>query len=123
MADTLKFVPAEEGEWELPERAKSYSGCQHYGKTYDTKLRTIECNHCGKLLDPFESFLDVINHWKSLEHKLQHLKELEARMRRCDTIKKKSCKHSRAMVHGNGEMYCPSCDSIIPASSLKKKGS
>jgi len=89
--------------------------CRHRYFKYDPDGRTIECQDCQKILDPFDAFVELAHIWEeaytTLENRQKELEELEARREKGllrATRRVDEAWRSRSMVP-----VCPHCKKPI----------
>lgn len=99
------------GEQGYERRFKKH--CRHKNITYDPQGRTIECEDCKSFLDPFTTFLQLVNQyegaWEQLEREKTAFSELKEKDLSLIVAKQfEKLQRSRHYVPG-----CPHCGEAI----------
>jgi len=70
---------------------KSHRGnlhdCKHWPVIVDERLRTVECEKCGTLLDPVQVLIEIANYYREVDYRLREMREYE---RKTEERKQKS---------------------------------
>lgn len=105
--------------------------CDHRGGTLelDAAKRLVTCNQCMRIIDPFDAIMVLANAERRLCDEVDYLRRVRGEQNEMsrigceyrqqnETAKQSRCKHTRAKPYGDGMLFCPSCQAVIPPKTI-----
>jgi hypothetical protein len=87
--------------------------CIHERRTYDPYERTIECDDCGKFIDPFQAFLDIVSKIDRIYARLNAIRREVDEAKEKEIILLAAKKVEKAWRSRNMVPTCPHCHQAI----------
>lgn len=97
--------------------------CEHRRLiVYDLQTRTIECDDCKKILDPFDWVVRCAHDELRCVAEVEIWRRMRGEYNEANKIKKehehwkmqRRCMHTYAKPLSSGGAFCPTCDKFIP---------
>lgn len=77
-------------------RTDGFEACLHRSMAIDDKQRTVKCGTCGIWLDPVWCLRELFHYYQTrIDHRLEHIKEWDAKQKAADERKAKRVKQPR----------------------------
>ena len=93
---------------------------------FDAVTRTVECEDCNRLIDPFDALVTIASgeyrlqkQWDDLQRAQKMANERSQISRHYHNAKQKRCKHRHKYPTCDGGYYCPSCGTVLPPEAIK----
>jgi hypothetical protein len=105
----LRFVPGPDG-WDF--KVTGHRTCQHKSVDVDAESRSLTCQKCKAILDPFDFVVSLARESNFDRERHARLREMAALEGQVRTQRQSRCRHSRAeQVHGRpGWFVCHACN-------------
>lgn len=114
MPEPLKFKMPEGKGRKFKWRGDRLNVCKHdKGVLVDARKRTLECETCGAVVDPFDLIVLMAKWEDRLDARLEAMRQWEVKIAAEKKRRALICRHFHLYSNGNGDAECMSCGTVF----------